>query len=168
MLNLKKLTAVFAALTLLGGLVVIAMADETADQSVTVTVELINEITTSGILTLTISTATAGSEPGNASNNSTCSLAWTANGAGGKITVGTSVSEGTQKFSLTVDVEGTVTGGTAPGTAVSLAHGAGAADFITGIVTTTGGCDLEYIASATAAQGAGTDTHTITFTITSS
>ena len=56
MLNLKKLTAVFAALTLLGGLVVIAaMADTTADQTVAIVVPSIISVSVSGgTVTLTI------------------------------------------------------------------------------------------------------------------
>ena len=48
MLNLKKLTAVFAALTLLGGLVVIAMAAENDSQLVNIVVPSIVSVSVTG------------------------------------------------------------------------------------------------------------------------
>jgi len=41
-----------------------------------------------------------------------------------------------------------------------------AIDFVTGVATTTGTCDLSYVASATAAQGTGSDVHTVLYTLT--
>lgn len=141
----------------------IAMAGNTDNHQVTVTVTAINEVAISGgNVTLTINSATAGTEPGDAVDNTTCDLDWTTNEASKKITVATSLAS--QNFTLKVVALNTV-GGTA---ASEVTLGTTAADFVTGIATTTGSCDLQYTASATAAQGIGSDTHTtVTYTLTS-
>ena len=146
-----------AFLALLGSA---AIAGNTASHTVTVQVNAINELAlTGGNITLTVSTATAGQEPDSVTN-STCSLAWTANQANRKITVATNLA--TQNFTLKVLAQ-SVTGGTAAPEA-TLSNMA--ADFVTGVSKTTGGCTLRYTASATAAQGTGSDVHTVTYTLT--
>ena len=138
-----------------------AVAANTDSHAVTVTVSAINEVAiTGGAVSLTISTATAGSEPDAASDSATADLAWTTNEASKKITVESDLA--TPNFSLQVTA-GTVSGGTSAG-AVSVSNVA--TDFVTGIGTTVGSCDLEYSASATAADGTGSDAHTITYTLT--
>ena len=67
-----------------------------------------------------------------------------------------------QNFTLKVLAQN-VTGGTA---APEVTITNTATNFVTGIATTTGGCDLQYTASATAAQGTGSDVHTVTYTLT--
>ncbi len=135
---------------------------QTANHTVTVTVSAINEVAiTGGNFTLTINTATGGSDPDSKTDNTTCDLNWTTNEATKKITVGTSII--TPNFTLTVEAIN-ISGGTAAA-AVTLS-GASAQDFVTGISTTVGTCDLEYIGSATAAQGTGSDAHTVTYTLT--
>ncbi len=135
---------------------------QTDNHTVTVTVVAINEVgITGGNLTLTINTATAGSNPDSQTDNTTCDLNWTTNQASKKITVGTSIV--TPSFTLTVEAKN-VSGGTAAG--VITLSGASAQDFVTGVATTLGTADLEYIGSATAAQGSGSDAHTVTYTIT--
>jgi len=144
------------------GLIGLAMAANTDFHTVTVQVLAINEAAiTGGDLTLTINTATAGQEPDDAVDNTTCDLAWTTNEATKKITVETNLAAPT--FTLKV-VAQNVTGGTAE-TEVTLST-TGANDFVTAISETTGGCDLQYTASATAAQGIGSDVHTVTYTLT--
>jgi hypothetical protein len=136
-----------------------ALAGNTATQSVTVTVSSIDEVAvTGGAVTLTINSATAGSEP-DAASDSTTGLAWTTNDAGQKITVETDLASPT--FTLQVLATG-VTGGSA---ALEQTVSHTAADFITGMSAQTGGCTLQYDASASAAQGTGSDGHTITFTM---
>ena len=70
-------------------------------------------------------------------------------------------SVGSPMFSLKV-VAGSVTGGTA---AAEVTLSTTPADFVTVVATTTGNCDLQYTASATAGQGTGSDAHTVTYTI---
>ncbi len=138
-----------------------ALAASSASHDVTVTVSAINEVSVAGgNLTLTISTATAGSEPDAATDSTTCDLAWTTNEASKKITVasGTTISGATLKVTAA-----NVTGGTSGG---QLTLSTTAQDFVTGVATTTGGCDLSYEASATAADGTSSTTYTITYTIT--
>ena len=139
-------------------------AASTDNHQVTVTVSAISEVAISGgNVTLTINSATSGSNPNDAVDNTTCDLLWTTNESSKKITVATSLAAPT--FTLKV-VAQNVTGGTA---ASEVTLSTTAADFVTGVATTTGSCDLQYMASATAAQGTGTDTHTtVTYTLTAS
>jgi hypothetical protein len=158
---MKKLIVGVAVLGGLLGLIGLAMAGYTDNHTVTVQVQAINEAAISGgNLTLTINTATAGQEPDDAVDNTMCDLAWTTNEASKKITVETDLAA--PNFTLKV-VAQNVTGGTA---ASEVTLSTTADDFVTGVATTTGGCDLQYTASATAAQGTGSDVHTVTYTLT--
>ena len=157
MMRKVVLLAVGLALILAG----VAIAADSDNHQVTVTVAAINELAISGgPVTLTINSATAGSEPDDATDNTTCDLLWTTNQASKKITVATDLTP--QKFTLKV-VAQSVTGGSA---ASEVTLSTTAQSFVTGVATTTGGCDLAYTASATAAQGTGSDGHTVTYTIT--
>jgi hypothetical protein len=139
-----------------------AMAGPTASHTVTVQVNAINELgLTGGNITLTISTATAGQEPDPATNTA-CTLAWTTNQANRKITVATNLASPT--FTLKVLAQSVTGGSAAP--EVTLTNTA--TDFVTGVAKTIGGCTLGYTASATAAQGTGSDVHTVTYTLTNS
>ncbi len=157
-MNKKLLIAVsLAALGLTGT----AFGASSASHDVTVTVSAINEVAISGgNLTLTISAATAGSDPDPATDSTTCDLSWTTNESTKKITVaaGAAISGATLKVTAA-----NVSGGTAAG---QVTLSTTAQDFVTGISTTTGTCDLSYEASATAADGTSSNTHTITYTIT--
>jgi len=135
-------------------------AGNTANHTITVTVSTTNELSiTGGNFTLTISAATAGCNPTDATDNTTTDLNWTTTDvANKKITVATSLASPT--FTLKV-VAQTVSGGTAAEVTLSTT----AADFVTGISTTIGTCDLSYTAQATA-QGTGSDAHVVTYTLT--
>ena len=137
-------------------------AGNTANHTITVTVSTINELSiTGGNFTLSISAATAGSNPTDATDNTTTDLNWsTTDVASKKITVATSLASPT--FTLKV-VAQTVSSGTA---AAEVTLSTTAADFVTGISTTIGTCDLSYTAQATAAQGTGSDAHVVTYTLT--
>ncbi len=157
---MKTKFVVLASTVLTLGFAWIAVAANSANHQITVTVNSINELAiTGGNKTLTISTATAGSNP-NAATNAECTMAWTTNDTTKKITVVTSLAS--PKFTLKVTATG-VTGGTA---APQVTLSTTAQNFVTGVATTTGGCTLSYVASATAAQGTGSDVHTVTYTIT--
>jgi hypothetical protein len=148
------------AFVLLGCLTTAAIAGNSTNHTVTVTVNTINEVAVvGGNLTLTISTATAGSNPNNATDSATCDLNWTTNDADKKITVATNLA--VQKFTLKV-VAQNVSGGTA---AAEVTITDTAASLVTAISTTLGTCDLSYTALATAAQGTGSDAHTVTYTL---
>ncbi|PKP61334.1 hypothetical protein CVT91_03415 [Candidatus Atribacteria bacterium HGW-Atribacteria-1] len=162
---MRKLIVCLVTLGLIFGLVGTAMAGNTDSHSVTVQVDAINEINVAGgdspapAIILIISTAIAGSEPTEVTDTS-CTLLWTTNQASKKITVVTNQASPT--FTLKVLATG-VTGGTA---AAEVTLSTTAADFVTAVATTTGICTLQYTASATAAQGEGSDAHIITYTIT--
>ncbi len=76
-----------------------AVASNTDNHTVTVTVSAINELAIAGgSVTLTIHTATAGSDPDAQVDNTTASLAWTTNESSKKITIATNLAS--QKFTL--------------------------------------------------------------------
>jgi hypothetical protein len=120
-----------------------------------------------GDANLTISFATAGQQPASTTNEA-CQLQWTTLPADAtkKITVQSSLA--TPSFTLTVSAVNVSAGdGTAAGI-VTL--GTTAADLVVSIpagvlIADPGTCTLHYAASATAANGTGSDNHTITFTI---
>ena len=142
-------------------LAVPAFAANTASHTVTVTVTAINELALSGgNITLTINSETAGSDPDDATDSTTCDLAWTTNEASKKITAETDLALPTFTLGVTA---ANVTGGTA---AAQVTLSDSAQDFVTAIATTVGSCDLSYVASATAAQGTGSDVHTVLYTLT--
>ena len=159
---MKRLLAIVIFLLLTLGPISTLTAGNTDNHTVTVSVSAINEVAiTGGNVTLTINTATGGSELDSQTDNTTADLNWTTNESTKKITVGTNLVSPT--YTLTVEAKN-VSGGTAAG-AITLS-GASAQNFVTGISLTTGTCDLEYVASATTAQGTGSDAHTVTFTLT--
>lgn len=139
---------------------VMVFAADNDNHQVTVTVNAINELAvTGGDITLTISTATPGSNP-DAATDATCGLQWTTTEASKKITVVT--DQAAANYTLKVQAT-SVSGGTSAGQ-ITITNSA--QDLVTGVATTTGNCTLSYEASATAAQGAGTVVHVITYTIT--
>jgi len=162
---MKKLIISLVVVALCLVLTGVAMAGNTDSHSVTVQVNAINEINVAAgespapEIILIISTAIAGSDPTEVTDTS-CTLLWTTNQASKKITVVT--NQASPKFTLKVLATG-VTGGTA---AAEVTLSTTAANFVTGIATAIGVCTLEYTASAMAAQGIGSDVHTVTYTIT--
>ncbi len=120
-----------------------------------------------GAQTLTVTTASPGSEPLPVTNT-TSSLRYTRQSKISKITVSTSCPG--QNFNLTVVATNVTQGTAAP--PVSLINGNPALDFVTNIPRsgfTNATCTLFYTASATFSQGnsseLGNDTHTITYTL---
>jgi len=138
-----------------------ASAAESDSHTVTVQVTAINEIAVSGgNVTLTIDSATAATQPLPALDSTTCDLLWTTNEADKKITVATDLAA--PKFTLLLLAQN-VSGGTA---APQVTLSTTAIDLVTGVSQSVGSCDLAFVAFATAAQGTGSDVHTITYTIT--
>jgi hypothetical protein len=117
---------------------------------------------TGGNVTLTISTATAGLNPDQATDN-TCTLTWTtlAGDPVQKITIESDLL--TPRFTLRAQALGVTSG-----TSMGLVPVSTSTDFITNIPANTsdGQATLGYQAGATAAQGTGSDVHTIKYTIT--
>lgn len=151
-------TAVAIALGLGTGTVV--LADNSATQDVDYQVQAINEITVSGTPSLTISTATAGSQPDDATGNATYDI--TTNESNKKITaaINTDMPANT---TLKVNMAAP-TGATGGGT---LELSTTAVDAVTGISTVAeSGLGITYTLSATVAAGVlSSATKTVTFTI---
>ena len=140
-----------------------AWAATTDNHTVTVTIPAIDEVAiTGGNLTLTFVVPAAGSDPADVSDVATCDLAWSTNTASQKITVATNIASPVATLKVTA---GSVTGGTSGG---QITLSTTAVDFVTGVALGSGGCDLEYVASATSADAAGSEVHTVTFTLTAS
>lgn len=158
---MRKLTAIFAAALILGagGM---AMAAETANQTVTYEVEAINELSVSGNPgALTVNAAVAGEAP-TAVSDATSSYAITTNETARKITgaIDTAMPDGvTLTANLAAPAGGSSTGATTLTTS--------AVDLVTGISTlneTAKG--ITYGLSATSAAGVvASATKTVTFTI---
>ena len=101
---MKKLIGISLVVLLLLGFSGVMFAGNTANHQVTVQVNAINEVALAGgNISLVISTATAGSDPDDATDNTTCDLDWTTNESSKKITVGT--DNGSATYSLKGDVE---------------------------------------------------------------
>jgi len=148
-------------LVLVLGLISVVTAGNTDNHTVTVTVSAINEVAIiGGNVSLTINTSTGSSEPDSQTDNTTADLNSTTNESTKKITIGTTLVSPTESFTVEAI---NISGGSAAGP-ITLS-GVSAQNFITGISQTMGTCDLQYVASATAAQGTGSDAHTVTFTL---
>jgi hypothetical protein len=119
-----------------------------------------------GNVTLTIQTAIAGQQPAPAENEA-CALSWTTlpTDPTTKITIWTSLAAA--HFVLRAQPNDVVHGMDADEVTLSTTPH----DFVTDIPpdvnsASPGQCTISYTASATAAEGSGTDNHNITFTIT--
>jgi len=164
---MKRLMISLVVMTLCLGVTGIAMSANTASHAVTITVNPINEIAiVGGDITLTISTATAGSPPDDTTND-TCSLSWTTNAPSSqkkKITaqLNSDYSEG-----ITLTVVVTINSGNGS-TAGKITLSSTPRDVVTGIwgENVTGNI-LTYTASATINIPADTsEMKTITYTLT--
>lgn len=118
-----------------------------------------------GNVSMTISTAVAGQQPSDASNEN-CLLQWTTlvSDPLQKITIQTSLVS--PQFTLHAQPNDVVHGAEVDRITLQTT----AQDFVTSIppdvtVSSPGSCTIEYTAAAQAANGTGTDSHTITFTI---
>lgn len=164
---MQKFKAVAAMFFLFAGMTSVAFA-QSDTHTVTVEVQAINEIAIAGDVSLTISTATAGQAPDDATGSTT--YAMTTNDAGGavKITASTSVDpstlgSGSGGVVLAVNA-GAPTGGTSAG---SVSLNTTAVDVVTSIdAVSESGMTLGYTLSATAATGQLASTGiTVTYTI---
>jgi hypothetical protein len=115
-------------------------------------------------LSITGAGVVAGVDPMTVTNQAT-TLSWGANTATAKISVKTNLA--VQKYTLTVqaiNINGipSSAGIAAPVVTITTTS----KDFMTGIGLKRGSCTLQYTGLAPASKGVGTDSHTITFTIT--
>lgn len=158
---MKKLIA-FGMVALLAGMCGSAFAADNVNQTVTYQVTAINEISVSGNpAALVINSATAGSEPDDASDNST-SYSITTNESSKKITgaVNTAMPSNTSlKVTLTAP-----TGGTSAG---EVTLSTSAQDLVTGISTLAeSGKTISYVFSATTSAGVvSSASKTVTLTV---
>ena len=159
---MKNLLSILVLAFLCCGLATTAIA-QSATQNVTIVVAAINEVSVSGNLTLTINSATAGSNPDDATDNTT-TYSITTNGTNKKITGQLDLAYASG-LSLKVNLTAP-TGGTSQGQKTLSTT---AQDLVTGISgLAESAIQIAYTASATAAaasNGAG-ETKTVTFTIT--
>lgn len=151
---------IFATLALLLGTASVASA-QTATQIVTFQVDAINQIAFSGSPSLVINTATAGSNPTDATAAATWAV--TSNQTGSKITasIGSAMPAGvTLSVTLTAPTGGTSAGAQPLGTT--------AVDVVTGITKIAqSALAVNYSLAATAAAGVvASTTRTVTYTIT--
>lgn len=120
----------------------------------------------SGVVSLSITGAgvVAGVDQMTVTNQST-TLSWGANTSTAKISVNTNLAS--QKYQLQVQAV-SITGvpSSAGITAPVVTVTSTSTDFMTGIGLKRGTCSLLYTGIALASQGIGSDSHTITFTIT--
>jgi hypothetical protein len=134
----------------------------TATNTITVKVQVITVLQISaGIINLNISgsDAIAGQDQ-MMTTDQTSTLLWGTNSSLKKITVNTSLA--TPKYTLQlVALNPTVGTAAAQVTLSTIAN-----DLLTNIGRSSGSCGLLYTAIALASQGTGTDSHTITFTVT--
>ena len=134
---------------------------QTATQTVTFQVDAINQIAFSGSPSLVISTATAGSDPSNATAAGTWAV--TTNQTGAKITasIGSNMPSG---LTLSVNVSAPSVGASTGSQNLSTT----AVDVVTGITKLAeSGLNVGYSLTATAAAGVvSSTTRTVTYTIT--
>ncbi len=160
---MSKLTTGAAIVWLAFGLAGLALAANTAQQTVTFQVDAINEISVSGNPgNLAVTTATAGSQPDQDTDNST-SWAVTTNGTNKKMT-GDIDSNMPSDVTLEINLVAP-TGGSSSGD-VSLSTTAG--DVVTSITQVAeSGLTVTYSLSATVTAGTvAQDTRTVTLTLT--
>jgi len=162
---MRKLKALAVFMALFVGLAGTSFA-QTDDHTVTVEVATINDIVIAGNVSLTINSATAGSNPDDATGSTT--YAFTTNSTGGttKISASTSVNLSTLGTGLSLAVDATApSGGTGAG---SQTLSTTDVDVVTAIPAVADGSSaLDYTLSALATTGPVASTNiTVTYTIT--
>ena len=110
-----------------------------------------------GNISLTFATPAAGSDLADVVDNTSCSLTWTPGTGNPKITVKSNI--GAPWVTLKVEAIN-ISGGTSTGV-VTISNAP--QNLISNL--SNGSCDLEYTASASLSDGAGTEVYTITYTV---
>jgi hypothetical protein len=148
---------------------VFAQALDSDSHVVTVTVQSIDDIDVSNAQVDLVIAINPGTGQGTDSDN-TSTLNWATNGTGRRITVQTSLA--TIKYPLYVQagaVSGVATPGVGgsrgtPGAEVQLSNSA--QTLVNGIGLADGNCSLTYRATASVAVAPGTESHNVTYTLT--
>lgn len=137
------LTALVAMAFILTAALVL-LAGSGVNHTVTVSIAAVNEIAVTGTVTMSVSSATAGSDLG-ADTDAASSLTWTTNGASKKITVATQAAP-----NCTLKVEATSISSSGGGSSAGVVTlSTTPADFLTGVGQTYGDCNLSYELAAT-------------------
>ncbi len=166
--SMKRFITALFIVALFLGFTVAGMAQTNDNHTVSVAVSAVDEIDISdAAVTLTINSATAGSDLDAATDN-TSTLSWTTNNASRKITVALSAAYST---GITLEVQaGAPSGG---GTAMGTPAGSytevttSDADLITGIDKAYATSSITYRASASVTAGVITsESRTVTYTLT--
>ena len=144
----------------------LAMAQSSDSHTATVTVQAIGVINVDNDLTLTISTATPGSQPTSVSDATTSNLLWTVNGNTAKkiqVKAGAALPSG---ITLTVVAQNIAKVGTGtPAAASTVTLSASDQDFITAVNKSAGTADLNYTATATVDAAVQSNAVTVTYTV---
>jgi hypothetical protein len=149
------------AVTLFAAFGRVSSAESVASHVVVVEVTFINEIIiVGGDITLTIYIPPTSPHSAQPAHDTSCSLKWTTNADGSKITVQTDLANPANVLKVLAE---NVAGGTA---AAQATLSTTPTDLIGAISNTTGGCNISYTALAEFAQGESTDKHTVIYTIT--
>jgi hypothetical protein len=153
-------SVIFSALT---GLV---MAQSSDSHTATVVVQAIGVINVDNDLTLTVSTATPGSQPTSVSDATTSNLLWTVNGNTAKkiqVKAGAALPSG---ITLTVAAQNISKVGTGiPAAAGTVTLTASDQDFVTAVNKSAGTADLNYTATATVDALVQSNAITVTYTV---
>jgi hypothetical protein len=160
---MRRLAIGLVVAGLLFGSIGLVLAANTAQQTVTYEVTAINEVSVSGNPgNLVVNTATAGSEPTDATDNST-TWALTTNGATKKVT-GSINTDMPANTTLKVNLAAPTGGSSSGDVTLSIS----AADLVTSISTVAqSGLSITYTLSATIAAGVVPEaTKTVTLTLT--
>jgi hypothetical protein len=157
---MRQIKHIFQFLTLLLAAGSLSNA-QTASHTATVRVSTITALqVSSGTVNLSITGAlvVAGQDLMTTSNQTT-SLRWGVNSSSKKITVRTSLAA--PKYTLKIEAASPTQGLSAGTVTVATLD----RDLLLNIGRSSGTCTLAYTGEALASQGAGTDAHTITFTV---
>jgi hypothetical protein len=142
------------------------MAQASDSHTATVTVQAIGVINVDNDLTLTVSTATPGSQPTSVSDATTSNLFWTVNGATAKkiqVKAGAALPTG---ITLTVAAQNIVKSGTGtPAAAGTITLTASDQDFVTAVNKSAASADLNYTATATVDAVVQSNAITVTYTV---
>lgn len=139
-----------------------ARAQTSGNHTVTVTVATITAVqVSSGSVNMSITgTGVVAGQDLMTVTDQTTNLLWGINSANRKITVRTSLSS--QTFTLRVVAVNPTQGTAAPEVTLTTVEN----DFLTNVGRSSGSCAIQYTGLALASQGTGSDSHTITFTVT--
>lgn len=162
-ISLKRILSLISlSLVLLAVPRIVRAQPGSSAHTVRVTVATINNLAvSSGTVSMTISSAnvTVGQDLMGPVIDAATNLQWGINSSSKKVTVATNLAA--PKFTLKV-----LALTPSPGTATEVTLSTIATDFLIGLGKSSGTTPLQYTGTALASSGSGTDTHLVTYTIT--